>query len=360
MTLSVRAADAGFTLVEVLIAAGLVLAVTAVACGLALEAHAVWRGEGARADLQQRARVAADVVGRVLLDAGAGPRAGPGRGPLVRVVPPVMPYRAGRRGADPPGTFRPGAFTVLRAVSEAEPAVLLGPAPPGTTVVDVAPAPVCMLPACGFTTDSTALVFDGAGNYDVFTVLAVTGTTLTLRHQGAGSATAYPAGTPIVQAEALTLYLDQAARTLRRYDGDASDLPVADDVVGMAVDYYGAPQPPLRPRPDDGTANCLYDADGTYRGLPVLVPAGASLAPLPASVLTDGPWCGAGANAFDADLLRVRRVRVALRLQAADPAVRGLDPWRFRVPGYARASPSLVPDVGLWVDVTPRNLRVGW
>ena len=36
-----------------------------------------------------------------------------------------------------------------------------------------------------------------------------------------------------------------------------------------------------------------------------------------AAILTDGPYCGSGDNQFDADLLRVRKVRVTLRMQAA-------------------------------------------
>ena len=74
------------------------------------------------------------------------------------------------------------------------------------------------------------------------------------------------------------------------------------------------------------------------------------------AMLSDGPWCGAGETQFDADLLRIRRVRIALRLQAADPAVRGSD-LRYRVPGRARSETSMVADVTVTIDVSPRNLR---
>jgi hypothetical protein len=77
-------------------------------------------------------------------------------------------------------------------------------------------------------------------------------------------------------------------------------------------------------------------------------------------VLTDGPWCGSGGNRFDADLLRVRRIRVALRLQASDPAVRGTNPAQFRHPGTARNSGAMAADVTVEVDVTPRNFGQGW
>jgi hypothetical protein len=113
------------------------------------------------------------------------------------------------------------------------------------------------------------------------------------------------------------------------------------------------------PRPPDGQANCLYAADGTYQSalLPVLGAPGR-LIELTPDVLTDGPWCGAGDTQFDADLLRVRRVRVSVRLQAGDTAVRGTDPLRFANPGSARRSSQTVPDITVQIDVTSRNLRL--
>ena len=45
----------------------------------------------------------------------------------------------------------------------------------------------------------------------------------------------------------------------------------------------------------------------------------AGLVELPLSLFVDGPWCGTGPLGFDADLLRVRQVRVTLRLQATAP-----------------------------------------
>jgi len=161
----------------------------------------------------------------------------------------------------------------------------------------------------------------------------------------------------VLAADVSSFSVDAATSTLREYDGDLSDVPVADDVVGMDVRYFGTIYPPALPRPAAGAANCLYASDGTYHAalMPVLPGVGA-LAELSAGDLTDGPWCGSGETQFDADLLRVRRVRVALRLQASDPAARGLDRTRFSNPGTARTDSTAVPDVILSVDVTPRNL----
>jgi hypothetical protein len=356
-----RRLDVGFSLVEVLVATAITIAVTALTCGLALEAHQAWRADGARADLQQRGRVASDMLARTLLGAGIGPQTGSAKGPLIRSLAPIVPRRTGRLGADPASVVRSDAFTVVTAVPEAEHGMLLVPFASGEAAIEISPAPACDLPACGFSEGHTALVFDGNGNHDLFTVLRVTGWTLSLRHQGGGSHPVYPRGSPVLAVEPSTFYLDRAARTLRRYDGDASDLPVVDDVVDMEVRYYGDIRPPRLPMPRPGASNCLYDATGAYRSvlLPVLPAAGSDQAVLSEADLTDGPWCGDGSNRFDADLLRVRRVRVAVRLQAADPAVRGSDAIWFREPGSARRPAMLVSDSIVIVDTAPRNLRGG-
>ena len=59
---------------------------------------------------------------------------------------------------------------------------------------------------------------------------------------------------------------------------------------------------------------------------------GPSLVMLTAAQLTDGPWCpdAASANRYDADLLRIRKVRVTIRLQTGNAALRGLARHRAR------------------------------
>jgi hypothetical protein len=133
-----------------------------------------------------------------------------------------------------------------------------------------------------------------------------------------------------------------------RYDGSLTDLPVTDDVEELAVAYYGDPSLPVLRRPlsdpegpwtsygpkppdtvvDDPATpsygpgeNCLFTVvDGTTIVRPEIEDLGSSassLAPLDQRRLTDGPWCPdpSAPNRFDADLLRVRRVRVTLRLR---------------------------------------------
>ena len=93
---------------------------------------------------------------------------------------------------------------------------------------------------------------------------------------------------------------------LMRYDGRESDVPLADHVTGLSLEYFG----------EDG-------------------------APFTPAMFQDGPWFPdeTDRNRFDTDLLRIRRVRVTLRVQ---PMSRGLR--------------RLLPDREIRFDVAPRNL----
>ncbi len=159
---------------------------------------------------------------------------------------------------------------------------------------------------------------------------------------------------------------------LMQYDGHASDQPAVEDVVAMTFEYFGEAEPPrasLTPEgteritygpvppavgtddPDDSWApgeNCAFaTADGGHAPrLPALGAPG--VVPLPPALLVDGPWCPDAVHAFrfDADLLRIRRVRVRIRLQAAQP-FRGLaEPWH-------------VPDDTIVLEIAPRNVHAG-
>jgi len=352
--------DAGFTMVESLIALSLTLVVTSAAINLATPATSSSAAQPELTDLQQRARVAADVLARRLNDAGAGVSAGPNRGALVRSLPPVVPRRLGWLGADAPGTARADVVSILSVDDPFAGAELGAPlAGPGSLFV-AAPRPGCAAPSatCGLTTGDAVLVFDQAGRYATFTL---TGTgpadaRLSPRHANAG----YPfaAGSTVASATSHTYYFDAAAQQLRHYDGYLSDTPVVDHVVAFGVEYLGQPSSPIWPRPPVGVANCLYDDQGTLAALPTLPSWGASLAPLPLASLADGPWCVSGDTRFDADLLRVRTVRISLRLEAVASSARG------RGAEYARQGSSTsvwssVPDVTITFDVTPRNLGLG-
>jgi prepilin-type N-terminal cleavage/methylation domain-containing protein len=348
----------GFSLIEVLIATAISLAATLLACQLAAGAQANWRANGARADLQQRARAVADMLTRALLEAGGGPLAGEASGPLLRHIPAVLPRRIGIRGADPFDAFRSDAFTTIHVLAETAHATLAIPAGPGATVLELAAVAGCVNPTCGFSDGATALVLDPSGAYDIYTVTTVSGAELTVRERGPGSGRSHAAGSPVLSIDSSSFFVDPASATLHRYDGDSSDLPAIDDVVGLGVRYYGAVLPPLWPMPPACQANCLYDATGSYQAALMPTLAGvAGLVEIDAALLTDGPWCGSGGTLFDADLLRVRRLRVDIRLQASDPAARGRDRGRFLNPGTSRSETTQVADVTVSIDVAPRNFR---
>jgi hypothetical protein len=92
---------------------------------------------------------------------------------------------------------------------------------------------------------------------------------------------------------------------LMRYDGQESDVPLADHVTGLDFVYF--------------------DETG---------------AALPPEILQDGPWFpdDSDVNRFDIDLLNIRRVRVTVRVEAAIPSLRSVLPVRT-----------------ITLDIAPRN-----
>jgi hypothetical protein len=91
------------------------------------------------------------------------------------------------------------------------------------------------------------------------------------------------------------------ASHLMRAEGGGGDAPVADGVTSLSFAYFGEPPPP----PGGNSEACRVAA-----GRGVLVPVAAA-------EFTDGPWCPAAAGPFDADLLRVRKIGVRLRVKAS-------------------------------------------
>ena len=235
-------ADAGFTLVEVLIATGIVLVALGVVLPLADGAQATFRAQGEVADLHQRLRASLDLL---MTD--------------LRAATSVRPYRTG----------------ALRD-------------------------------------DSVAGVFYRA---DTITVSNVPAT-----------------GAPEIETTR-TYYLKSDPSTmtfeLMQYDGDSTDLPAVEHVVGLAFEYFG---------------------DTTSTGGP--------LATLDAGQLTDGPWLeDASRRRYDADLLHVRQVGIHLRLESSDASTRGQTGMLFLHGGTLRTAERFVPDDDIVLGVAVRNLR---
>jgi hypothetical protein len=244
---------------------------------------------------------------------------------------------------------------------------------------------------CGFTQGMRVLIVDRAGRYDLATVEDVVGLELRVAHTGPWAAAYDHGDATAVEVDVRTYFLRTAAGEsgqLVHYDGFETDRPVVDHVTDLAFEYYGVPEPPalrepLDPSVDSARAsygppappaghddpadtwgageNCVF-ARAAGAPVPRLAALGAAatlvrLAPID---LQDGPWCPDASHVrYDADLLRVRRVHVRLRVQAAAAMVRGSAGPLFSRGGTATLAARLVPDLQVDFDVSPRNLHAG-
>jgi hypothetical protein len=202
------------------------------------------------------------------------------------------------------------------------------------------------------------IIFDTSGNFDLFTITRTQDDAAHLQHRGQDMSKPYDVGASVTQIVSNTFYLDTTTNKLMRYNGGDNDVPLVDNVVDLKFEYFGDPSPPRAPKPLAGEANCLYDAAGNYRNLATLAPDDGSLAALPGAMLKDGPMCGGGTNQYDADLLRIRKVRVTMRVQAADPSLRGASTGLFKHPGTSRGGDKFIPDYNISFEVSPRNLNL--
>ena len=334
---------AGFSLIEMVVAMSIVVVVTAAVFALMDPAHGVFRTVPQAIDLQQRLRVAADAISREVIMAGAGGG---------KFFAPLLPRRRGPLRPDGAGTFFDDRLSILYFPADG-PKTTLRVATDGTTVLYVNPQPGCPAarPLCGFEVDMLVAVLDETGMYDTFRVAAVEIDPPALIYAAPALSKSYAVGATVAQIVSATYWLrpDLGAGTseLMKYDGRETDLPITDDVTDLRFEYYGDPVPPAvrkllgdpegpwtsyGPKPpeigvDDPATpaygpgeNCTFEivsgATVPRRAMLILGPP-TSIARLDGPVLTDGPWCPdpAAANRFDADLLRVRTVRVRLTVR---------------------------------------------
>ncbi len=385
--------ESGFSLLEVLVATAVMLAVTAGVFSVMSPSNSAFNQEPEVADMQQRLRVGSDTVYKDLVMAGAGAYNGSMSGSLSYFFAPILPYRNGSANDDPPGSFKTDTITLMYVPSTTSQTTLAshGPAQQSAEIAvnnesGCPPAD----PLCGFNIGMTALIYDATGNYDTFTVTNVQDAAMHLQHNSDNfTYTNYDANTTkIVQISSHTYYLKADAANqvyqLMHYDGSTNpDIPVVDNVVGLNFDYYGDPQPPqvidavklttsYGPHPPPLTTtysaypngeNCVIQVVGGLQvpRLPVLGGGGANLVKLDATNLTDGPWCPDvnNPNRWDADLLRIRKIVVTIRVQAALAAFRGPASNLFTVGGTSRKSTGWIPDQEIRFQVTPRNMNLG-
>lgn len=352
----------GFTLTELMISTAIMLAVTGAIFSLMNPAQGSAQVQPEISDLQQRMRIGSETLFKELVMTGAGPYQGAVTGSLINFFAPILPRRTGRLNPDPtrgPASFHPDKITLAYIPNTYSQSYITDPMPNVSAELKVNQQPNCPQgdQLCGFKVGMGVIIFDSSGNFDNFTITEVQGAAGHLQHRGQQFSIPYEKGASVSEIVSHTYYLNRATSQLMRYDGAETDIPVVDNVADVRFEYFGDPQPPRAPKPVPGRANCLYDINGNYVNLPVLAGGDGSLVPLPAAMLSDGPYCGGGTNEFDADLLRIRKIRVTLRMQVATAALRG----GTDVSGNTRPGAGgerSVPDYVLSFEVAPRNLNL--
>ena len=355
--------ERGFSLVEMLVSAGIMVAVTGAIFTLMHPAQGSATAQPEVADQQQRLRVAQETLFKDILMAGAGPYQGPTTGSLINFFAPILPRRTGRINPDPTqgtASYRSDALTLTYIPNSYSQTNISQDMPANSVELKVEVQDHCPKkdPLCGFTDGMSVMLFDSSGNFDAFTITQTQDDAAHLQHRGQNWTHSYEAGANVTQILTYTYYLNPTTNQLMRYDGDQTDIPIADNIVGLAFRYFGDPLPPTKPKPQLGIANCLYDDAGNLLPLQTLTNGDGSMAELSPAMLSDGPYCGSGSNQYDADLLRIRKVRVELRVQVASEALRSTDTALFIRPGQARASDRVVPDYRVAFEVSPRNLNL--
>ena len=267
------------SLVETLVSMALTMTITGAVLSLATAGQAIARAQPETTDLQQRARVALQTLGRDLREAGAGLERGALAGPLIRYFPPVGP------SAD-------GGIVLWTMTSAEAQGIVAATTDQGGSAVALVDSAACYPgeAACGFGAGASVIAFTADGCRTVAELAAAAGGSLQLTAPLTGCTLA--PGSAVAQGEVRTYFVDAATRQLiRRDEITGSTTPVLDNVAAMTATYFG-------------------DAAGTE------VVSGTS----------------------DAELRRVRRIRVTLRLVASNPLLR-------------------IPDLTVAVDVAPRNLE---
>ena len=390
-----RRTERGFSLLEILIATAIMLTVTGAVFSILNPASGVFQAQPEVVDLQQRLRVGVDTLTRDLIMAGAGAYAGGQSGGLAGFFAPIQPSKQGALAAydDGPGAYVTNAITLFYVPSTSSQTTISQAMPNQSAELQVNSETGCPSGSdlCGLTAGMQVLLYEDAGAYDTMTITSVQGSAARLQHNQQGDLSAsYGIGTKVVQVQQHVYFLDTAKRQLMHYDGYQTVTPVLDEVVGLTFEYYGESAPPAMrdgnglsdpdrnvtygPRPPalanaisgwpiTGENCAIQKLSGTQQPRLANLGASGSLVLLTQAQLTDGPWCpdATNTNRFDADLFRIRKVRVTLRLQTGNSSLRGsllagTDAMWAR-PGSATGA-RLVPDQQISFDVSPRNLNL--
>ena len=310
----------------------------------------------------------------------AGPPSATASSSFAANVPIVRPLTA--------LTGAPGArFTALWALRAIEGG--LGrlaapqPGPAGSLTLDRVASPCPLTTAvCGFDVGDIAAVFDGRGHYDVFQIGDVSDA-LGRITPGAPLGYAYGTGAWVLAVRAdrfgLLRQSDGSQALTRitlvgraRADGGRRRRPgvrrvgqgaapeIRDAATGPGVAQYGLPPPgPLEPDPDNvftAGAHCMIARAGPapVSRLVSYEPEADGLVRFEPGDFADGPWCpyDGSPGAYDADLHRISRVDIRLRVEVQSAEFRGPAGRLFTRGGTAaRNAPKWVLDRTLVTSV---------
>jgi prepilin-type N-terminal cleavage/methylation domain-containing protein len=397
--MSSKRSDRGFTVVEMMFAMAIMVGVTAAIFALVDPARGTYRTQPEVSDMQQRLRVGSTFLLSDLLMAGAGsPAGGALTGSLMNYFAPIQPYRTGMINSDPDAGifYRDDAITIFYIPPGSAQTSIETAMPTPSSELKVNPEPSCAgsgAPlSCKFTEGMRIIIFDETGAFDDMTITQVQDGANHLQHNkqvvGNELSKAYDAGAQVAQVVQRTFYYNANTQQLMYYDGDQRDEAAVDNVVDLEFEYFGETRPPVLvtgptgakwttygPKPpaigvSSGTTwpageNCVFMVDpvsgAQVARLPDLAPGSSSLVKLTQAQLTNGPWCPDGGfpSRFDADLLRVRKIGVMLRVQVASAELRGPAGALFRRGGTSNSARTLVPDQEIRFEITPRNFNLG-
>lgn len=276
----------GFSLIELLIALAVCSVVLASVAAVVPPARAAFDRTPAELDLQQRGRTAIDVIGQAIRAAGSDVIASGELGPLAGVVPAVIPFNLDASGE------RFSQLKVIAPRAGAGQGILAQhqAGPSGDLVLSPSRCPAVQI-VCGFVNDTAAVIADGSGRFDVFTIASAQAATQRLT--AARSLTSsYAAGSIVVEVDVFTFRLDpqpDGSHTLVRVTAAGAVQPIVDRVTRLHFEPYA------------------INAEGQPT-------------PMPVEELTDGPWrSGAPDGNYDDDAFRVTRLGISVSLQAAYP-----------------------------------------
>ena len=406
MTKTLRS-EAGFTLLEVLISTAIMLTVTGGIFMVMNPSGKMFQAQPEVVDMQQRLRIGVDTLTRDLVMAGAGAYSGSQTGTLTGFFSPILPSRQGNAPAtfngltldQGPGAYSSNSITIIFVPSTFSQTTISQGMPTSSAELKVNPEYGCPNGAnlCGFQAGEQVLIYDDTGSFDTMTITQVQDNAGHLQHNQSGDLSkSYDSGAKIVQIQQHSYYLDPVSRQLMHWDGINNPVPLLDEVVGLNFEYYADPQPPAMkdgnglsgkqdvtygpPPPAMGVTkpssgaywpkgeNCTIQMSGDgltqIPRLATLGGVGTGLVKLTQAQLTDGPWCPDpnNSNRFDADLFRIKKIRVTLRLQTGNASLRravtgGADAL-FTNGGTATDGARVVGDQQIRFDVSPRNLNL--